>query len=360
MSFGLIFVLIVTLALWYIVYHVFAFKLQYSLKNKIILITGCDTGFGNHLAKKLDKMGCIVFATCIGKKTANNLDKATSNNCHIIIMDVTKIDEINAAYNTVKTYCYEHKIPLFGIVNNAGIAESSPFECISRDDFTKVIEVNTIGLINVTRTFLPLIRMPKVNKYLSNKYGKKLFGFYQRGKAGRIVNIASIAGRATAPYLAPYCVSKFGVIAFTDCIRLELQQLFNIWCCTVEPFFVMTNMVESGLHLERVENVWNKAEEDYKKINENCKLMDIYDIEKYLKWKQRTNKLLFNVMDRSTDTVLDCIICGLCSYFPLRAYHPSWISSILYRLERYVFPKWLMESIDKTFVNPPIRDSFVD
>ena len=86
---------------------------------------------------------------------------------------------------------------LWGLVNNAGIAgASAPSEWLTSADWTQCLSINLFGVVNVTHAFLPLVREAR----------------------GRVVNITSMMGRiAAAP--APYCVSKYGVEAFSDCLR---------------------------------------------------------------------------------------------------------------------------------------------
>lgn len=86
---------------------------------------------------------------------------------------------------------------LWGLVNNAGIFHPvGPNEWLSKDDFVKVLDVNLVGLIEVTLSFLPLVRRAR----------------------GRVVNVASVMGRV-AFFGGGYCPSKYGVEAFSDSLR---------------------------------------------------------------------------------------------------------------------------------------------
>lgn len=219
----------------FLVYSHLAFKCHYSLQDKVILVTGCDTGFGNAIAKKLGKMGAIVFAGCLQEKTRKELDDETGKNVYTCLMDVTKSDEISKIVSLVNNYCNDNNTYLYGIVNNAGIAEFCPFECTSAKIFDKIIQVNTFGVTNICRAFIPLIRNSKTNGHLTFKLTSNnsyLFGLINRGRAGRIVNIASVAGRVPTPYLTAYHASKFAVVGFSDSLRFVL----NIYPCTKEIF----------------------------------------------------------------------------------------------------------------------------
>lgn len=334
-------------------------------------------GFGNALTKKLDAMGAIVFAACLNDKTSKELNSQTSDNVHVLIMDVTKQEDINNAYKKVKEFCINNKSALYGIVNNAGIAVNSPFECTPRRAYTKVIDVDLVGLIDVTRAFLPLIRWKKYNSFLTNKYNKKWLGFYGRGKAGRVVNVASVAGRLSTPYISSYNAAKYGVVGFTESIRFELDRFFNIWSCTIEPFFAMTNIVKEGMDLEGVKKLWLKVnkpdaiDEEFQEVKQNedgqiiddpvDDIMDVYDIKKYLLWKVDSNKFINKVAIPGTDHVIDSIICALSSVYPLKAYYPSWRGMVMVRLFKYILPEWLVEKeiAMRTFKIAPVKDSFL-
>jgi len=87
---------------------------------------------------------------------------------------------------------------LWALVNNAGVPGTiAPIEWHSIQDFQEVLNINLLGTINVTQTFLPLIRK----------------------ECGRIVNMASTLGRIALANHAPYSISKHGIEAFSDALR---------------------------------------------------------------------------------------------------------------------------------------------
>lgn len=87
---------------------------------------------------------------------------------------------------------------LWGLVNNAGTMDIiAPPDWLSADDYRSQCEMNLFGLIEVTMTFLPLVK----------------------NNHGRIVNMSSNFGLVSNPVFAPYSVSKFGIEAFTDALR---------------------------------------------------------------------------------------------------------------------------------------------
>ena len=197
------------------------------------------------------------------------------------------------------------------------------------------------------------------------------------GKAGRVVNIASIAGRLPSPYMSAYVASKHGVVGFTESIRGELDKFFNIWSCTIEPFFVMTNIVKEGMDLECIKKLWLKVnkpdaiDEEFQEVKQNedgkiiedevDDIMDVYDIEKYLQWKTESNRFIKEIAIPGTDHVIDAIICALSSVYPLKVYYPSWTGMIMVKMFKYILPGWFAEQVvgARTFKITPIKDEFL-
>eukprot|EP00914_Ancora_sagittata_P018251 GHVO01036073.1.p1 GENE.GHVO01036073.1~~GHVO01036073.1.p1 ORF type:complete len:204 (+),score=10.90 GHVO01036073.1:80-691(+) len=164
-----------------------------------ILITGCDMGFGRITALRLDRKGFNVFAACLTEKGKSDLDKAsTSGRINSFLMDVRDTKSIERAYEHVKK-SLPKGVGLWGVVNNAGIMQRrlGPAEWLTRADFELCCDVNVFGMAEVTRVFLPLVKMTK----------------------GRIVNTASVAGRMGFPGSAAYVASKFAVEGYCETLR---------------------------------------------------------------------------------------------------------------------------------------------
>ncbi|XP_070310871.1 retinol dehydrogenase 16-like [Odocoileus virginianus] len=127
------------------------------LRDKFVFITGCDSGFGNLLARQLDLRDLRVLAGCLTEQGAEQLRNQTSGRLQTVILDVTKAESIAAATEWMKERVGDRG--LWGLVNNAGILLSAaPNEWLTKDDFSKILNVNLIGLIEVTLSLLPLIR----------------------------------------------------------------------------------------------------------------------------------------------------------------------------------------------------------
>lgn len=183
-----------------------------NLQEKYVFITGCDSGFGNLLAHQLDKRGLRVLAACLTRKGAEQLKERTTQRLQTVILDVTDSNSVAAAAQWVKQEVGDRG--LWGLVNNAGVGiPSAPNEWLTKEDFLSVLNVNLLGVIDVTLNLLPLVRKAK----------------------GRLVNMSSVAGRISCTG-GGYSISKYGVEAFSDSLSLQrFKRLCFTWEC--QPVF---------------------------------------------------------------------------------------------------------------------------
>lgn len=184
--------------------------------GRAVVITGASTGIGAACALHLDRLGFVVFAGVRKIEDGEALQRQGGANGLIpLILDVTDDGSIQQSRTIVAAHVGTNG--LFGLINNAGIAVVGPLEAVPIPDLRRQLEVNLIGQVAVTQTFLPLIRTAR----------------------GRIVNMGSIAGRAAMPLMGPYSASKFALEAITDALRLEVQQ-WGIEVSIVEPGAIAT------------------------------------------------------------------------------------------------------------------------
>ena len=174
-----------------------------------VLITGASTGIGEACALYMARQGWRVFAGIRKPKDAQRLAKMHKNITPVRV-DVTKPTEIKTAMAAVRKKV--GKLGLQGLVNNAGVAVAGPMEFLDVNELRQQHEVNFLGQVAMTQSALPLLRVGK----------------------GRVVNISSISGRVTSPFLVPYSSSKFALEAFTDGLRRELRP-WKLHVASIEP-----------------------------------------------------------------------------------------------------------------------------
>ena len=187
-----------------------------------IVITGASTGIGAACALYLADHGFRVFAGIRDHQAGEVLAKGRTGRVIPIHLDVTEERSIREATDRVTQQLGEGG--LVGLINNAGIAVGGPLEVIPIDQLRRQFEVNVFGQIAVTQAFLPLLR---------------------KGR-GRIINMGSIAGRATIPLMGPYSASKFALEALTDALRLELQP-WGMQVSVIEPGAIATPIWEKSI-----------------------------------------------------------------------------------------------------------------
>jgi NAD(P)-dependent dehydrogenase (short-subunit alcohol dehydrogenase family) len=195
---------------------------------KTVVITGASTGIGRAAAEHLAAQGWTVFAGVRKREDADAL-KAADSRIEPLMLDVTKAGQVDEAVATVSTALQGAK--LAGLVNNAGIASMGPLALQPADEFQAHFEVNVFGTMNATQGFLPLLGMEKE----------------RTGPPGRIVNITSVGGVISAPFLGAYTATKHAVESMTDSFRRELI-VYGIDAIAIGPGSVKTP-------------IWDKAED---------------------------------------------------------------------------------------------------
>uniref|UniRef100_G3NNR4 Retinol dehydrogenase 1 n=1 Tax=Gasterosteus aculeatus TaxID=69293 RepID=G3NNR4_GASAC len=207
--------------------------------EKYVYITGCDSGFGNLLARHLDKLGYNVIAGCYTEKGAEELKQLSSDRLATFRLDVTDSESVRQTAASINTLVGEKG--LWGLVNNAGRSVPiGPTEWMELEDFTKVLDVNLMGVIEVTLQFLPLLKKAR----------------------GRVVNVASILGRLSLTG-GGYCLSKWGVEAFSDGLRRDMHP-FGIKVSIIEPGFFKTGVTRLDLIEADLKRLWTRLPQDVK------------------------------------------------------------------------------------------------
>ncbi|XP_015284887.1 PREDICTED: 17-beta-hydroxysteroid dehydrogenase type 6-like [Gekko japonicus] len=264
-----------------------------NLTQKYVFITGCDTGFGNLLARQLDLKGMRVLAACLTQKGAKELEKATSDRLKTTILDVTSTESVVAAAEWVKR-CVGDK-GLWGVVNNAGIGVPSGLnEWLTKEDFMKILSVNLLGVIDVTLHMLTLVKRAR----------------------GRVVNMASMMGRL-ALFGGGYCPSKFGVEAFSDSLRREMLS-FGVHVSIVEPGAFRTPIIMTVG--DNFKDLWTRLPSDIK----------VQYGQQYFENYHKKLVELLQLGSTNLYLVTDSIEHALTSCHPRTRYSPGWDAKLFY------------------------------
>ncbi|CAI5673099.1 unnamed protein product [Oreochromis niloticus] len=196
-----------------------------------------------------------------GGDGAKELEELHSDRMKVVQLDVCNEEQVNKAVEHIKESLGESEAVLWAVVNNAGVSTFGEVEFTSMDTYKHVSEVNLWGTIRVTKAVLPLIRRAK----------------------GRVVNVASMYGRMGNIMRSPYCISKYAVEAFSDCLRYEMKA-WGVKVSVIEPgnFIVATGILTRDIVATTANKLWTEApsevKEDYGKTHfeQNMALMRSY------------------------------------------------------------------------------------
>jgi len=184
-----------------------------------VLITGATDGLGRATAVYLAERGYRVIGA--GRNAAKRaeveqLARERKLLLEMLEMDVTRDASVDAAVTEAERRAGQIDV----LINNAGYAVIAPVEELSLDDLRAQFETNFIGVVRVTQRVLPAMRARR---------------------AGRILNMSSIAGKFAWPLFGAYSASKHALEGISDALRLELHS-FGIHVVLIEPGFIPSNM----------------------------------------------------------------------------------------------------------------------
>jgi NADP-dependent 3-hydroxy acid dehydrogenase YdfG len=190
--------------------------------SKTILITGTSNGFGKDAAVTLAAAGHQVFATMRDVEGRNKFasGELRSKGIGVLELDVTQDASVEAAFQELHKKVGDK---LDVVINNAGLFAQGLSETFTSRQVSEMFDVNVIGIQRVTRAALPIMR---------------------KNKSGLIINIGSILGRVTIPFIGLYGATKFAVDAMTESYRYELSQL-GVDVVLVQPSAYPTKLYSS-------------------------------------------------------------------------------------------------------------------
>lgn len=204
-----------------------------KLKDKLALITGGGRGIGRAIAFAFAEEGADIAVAARTMSQVESVAQEIGNQFKVkavpVVCDVSQVSSVEAMFRQVSELL--GRAPNL-LVNNAGIAESAPITKTDDELWHRHLAINLSGSFYCTRAALPAM--------------------VEQGW-GRIINVASIAGKIGAPYIAAYSASKHGLLGLTRSTALEVAAK-GITANAICPGYVDTEMTTRG-----VENITRKT-----------------------------------------------------------------------------------------------------
>lgn len=192
---------------------------------RCIFITGATAGIGKDLVRQYQSIDAKVIF-CGRRKSEldaleNELNQSMPGSAKGFQIDVSKPGD----FDVLTKYLDENHLILDTIIANAGMGVSGRFEKLSNNDYQKQFDVNVWGVLNSIRPFLEMLKTTK----------------------GRISIIGSGSSYIATPKTSAYCMSKFAIRAFADCLRAELSAT-GVSVTMVCPGFISTEIRARDKH----------------------------------------------------------------------------------------------------------------
>ncbi|WP_396638118.1 SDR family oxidoreductase [Maribacter sp. R77961] len=193
------------------------------IKGKKVWITGASSGIGEALTYRLNELGCLLV---ISSRRLEALETVKTNCKHPENVTVLPLDL--AAFDT-HTLASQEAVDFYDgidiLVNNGGISQRSLIKDTKFEVFQKMIEVNYLGTIQLSKSLLP---------------------HFIAKKSGRFVTVTSLMGKFGSPYRSGYCGAKHALHGFFDVLRMEHER-DNINVTLVCPGFIKTRVAKNAL-----------------------------------------------------------------------------------------------------------------
>ncbi len=203
--------------------------------SRTVLVTGCSSGIGLATAHLLRNHGWVVLPTA---RKDEDIQKLQADDFKPIPLDVADSASVQQAAKETLSHFGDR---VGALVNNAGFGQPGAMEDLTRDAMRDQFEVNVFGLQELTNLLIPTFR--------------------EQGY-GRIINISSVVGRVSIPFMGIYAASKWALEAMSDAMRVELRGT-GVAVSLVEP-----GPIRTAFHDNAVERAKNQIDKTHSRFAE--------------------------------------------------------------------------------------------
>jgi short-subunit dehydrogenase len=193
-----------------------------SINGKVVWITGSSSGIGEALAYELAHKNCKLILSARNIKALETV-KSNCSTAEVAILPFDLTDFDNAKKHVERAVSFFGKIDI--LINNGGVSQRSLLVDTDFEVDKKLIEVDYLGTIAVTKALLP---------------------HFIKNQKGHFVTITSLMGKFGSPYRSGYCGAKHALHGFFDVLRMEHQK-DNINVTLICPGFIQTNVAINAL-----------------------------------------------------------------------------------------------------------------
>jgi NAD(P)-dependent dehydrogenase (short-subunit alcohol dehydrogenase family) len=182
--------------------------------QRVVLITGASSGVGQSTARLLSQRNYTVFGTSRSPASAEGIPGV-----EMLSLDVCSDGSVRACVEAVLSRSGHLDV----LINNAGYELAGALEELTAEEAKAQFETNFFGVVRMVNAILPFMR---------------------RQKSGQIINVSSLSGLSSIPFLGIYSASKFALEGYTEALRHEVKP-FNIHVSMTEAGFLKTPMMNN-------------------------------------------------------------------------------------------------------------------
>ena len=304
------------------VWGIFKARPKLDIRNSWVIVTGCDSGIGLGVTKKLVAQGASVIAFTY---TAEGAKRALEAGARLAPrVDITDEAALQETLTQVKDLC---KGQLWGLVHNAGVVQPGFIEYQQIDNFHRIMDINFFAVVTLTQQLIPLLKPTE----------------------GRIVIVSSVDGIVSLPGNAPYDASKFAVESFADALRAELS-FWNVAVSVINPSTLRTPLALG--FFEAHKKVWETMDQldpdgDWKKAW-TAEWLETYVTE---------NSQRIESIAQDPRYAVDDIFHALVAKHPKMRYLSGTLAKTLF-YALWKMPEHWSFVFKKSMINPPPQVSF--